>query len=97
MAVVERYYWQPTDVEEFVKLHREFHDKHLKKAGASDMFLWQDRSNWNVYIAEVWFENFAALDRWDAYFETEEAKEFGVRINAAATLIERVQYTRVDY
>ena len=39
MAVVERYYWQPTDVEGFVKLHREFHDKHLKKAGASDMTL----------------------------------------------------------
>ena len=61
------------------------------------MILWQDRSNWNVYIAEVWFENFAALDRWDAHFETEEAKEFRVQINAAATLIERVQYTRVDY
>ena len=97
MAVVERYCWQPTDVEEFVRLHREFHDKHLKKAGASDMILWQDRSNWNVYIAEVWFENFAALDRWDAHFETEEAKEFRVQINAAAKLIERVQHTRVDY
>ena len=97
MAVVERYYWQPTDVEEFVKLHREFHDKHLKKAGVSDMTLWQDRSNWKVYIAEVWFENFAALDKWDAHFETEEAKAFGARMNAAATIIERLQYTRVDY
>ena len=97
MAVVERYYWQPTDVEEFVKLHREFHDKHLKKVGASDMTLWQDRSNWKVYIAEVWFENFAALDKWDAHFETEEAKAFGARMNAAATIIERLQYTRVDY
>ncbi len=97
MAVVEKYYWQPTDVEEFVKLHREFHDKHLKKTGASDMTLWQDRSNWKVYIAEVWFENFAALDKWDAHFETEEAKAFGARMNAAATIIERLQYTRVDY
>ena len=49
MEVVERYYWQPTDVDVFVKLHREFHDKHLKKAGASDMKLWQDRSNWKNF------------------------------------------------
>ena len=97
MAVVERYYWQPTDVDVFVKLHREFHDKHLKKAGASDMTLWQDRSNWKIFIAEVWFENFAVIDKWDSYFETEEAKEFGAKINAAATLIERLQYTRVEY
>jgi quinol monooxygenase YgiN len=61
------------------------------------MTLWQDRSNWKVYIAEVWFENFAALDKWDAHFETEEAKAFGARMNAAATIIERLQYTRVDY
>ena len=97
MAVVERYYWQPKDGDEFVKLHREFHDKHLKKAGASDMTLWQDRSNWKIFIAEVWFENFAAIDKWDAYFETEKAREFGAKMNSAATLIERLQYTRVDY
>ena len=63
MEVVERYYWQPTDVDVFVKLHREFHDKHLKKAGASDITLGQDRTNWKIYIAEVWFENFAAIDK----------------------------------
>ena len=63
MAVVERYYWQPTDVDVFVKLHREYHDNHLKKAGTSDMTLWQDRSNWKIFIAEVWFENFTAIDK----------------------------------
>ena len=37
MAVVERYYWEPNDLEEFLSLHREIHDQHLRKAGASDM------------------------------------------------------------
>ena len=61
MAVVERYYWEPNDLEEFFSLHREIYDQHLRKAGASDMTLWQDRSNWKLYVAEAWFENFAAF------------------------------------
>ena len=80
MAVVERYYWQPTDVDEFVKLHREFHDKHLKKAGASDMTLWQDRSNWKIFIAEVWFENFAAINKQDAYFEQRKQRNLELKL-----------------
>ena len=55
MAVVERYYWEPNDLEEFLSLHREIYDQHLRKAGASDMTLWQDRSNWKLYVAEVLF------------------------------------------
>ena len=34
MAVVERYYWEPNDLEEFFSLHREIYDQHLRKAGA---------------------------------------------------------------
>ena len=97
MAVVERYYWEPNDLEEFFSLHREIYDQHLHKAGASDMTLWQDRSNWKLYVAEVWFENFAALDNWEAYFKTEEGRDIGARVNAAAQIIERLQYTSVDY
>ena len=97
MAVVERYYWEPNDLEEFFSLHREIYDQHLRKAGASDMTLWQDRSNWKLYVAEVWFENFAALDNWESYFKTEEGKDIGARVNAAAQIIERLQYTSVDY
>ena len=55
MAVVERYYWEPNDLEEFFSLHREIYDQHLRKAGAFDMTLWQHRSNWKLYVAEVWF------------------------------------------
>ena len=55
MAVVERYYWEPNDLEEFFSLHREIYDQHLRKTGASDMTLWQDLSNWKLYVAEVWF------------------------------------------
>ena len=97
MAAVERYYWEPNNLEEFFSLHREIYDQHLRKAGASDMALWQDRSNWKLYVEEVWFENFAALDNWEAYFKTEEGRDIGARVNAAAQIIERLQYTSVDY
>jgi len=97
MAVVERYFWEPNDLEEFLSLHREIYDQHLRKAGASDMTVWQDRSNWRLYVAEVRFENFAALDNWEAYFKTEEGKDISARVNAAAQIIERLQYSSVDY
>jgi quinol monooxygenase YgiN len=97
MAVVERYFGEPNDLEEFLSLHREIYDQHLRKAGASDMTVWQDRSNWRLYVAEVRFENFAALDNWEAYFKTEEGKDISARVNAAAQIIERLQYSSVDY
>ena len=77
MVAVKRYYWEPNDLEEFLSLYREIYDQHLCKAGASDMTLWQDCSNWKLYVAEVRFENFAALDNWEAYFKTEEGKDIG--------------------
>ena len=61
------------------------------------MTLWQDRSNWKLYVTGVWFEHFAALDNWEAYFKTEEGRDIGARVNAAAQIIERLQYTSVDY
>ena len=50
-----------------------------------------------IICAEVWFENFAALNNRKAYFKTEEGKDIGARVNAAAQIIERLQYTSVDY
>ena len=44
------------------------------------MTFWQDRSNWELHVAEVWFENFAALDNWEAYFKTDEGKDIGARV-----------------
>ena len=79
-----------------MSLHREIYDQHLRKAGASDMTLWQDRSNWKLYVAEVWFESFAALDNWEAYFKTEEGKDIGARVNAAAQIIEDVEKIKQD-
>ena len=34
MAVVERYYWETNDLEEFLSLRGEICDQHLRKAGA---------------------------------------------------------------
>ena len=34
MAVLERYYWETNDLEEFLSLHRQICDQHLRKAGA---------------------------------------------------------------
>ena len=50
MVVVERYYWETNDLEEFLSLYREIYDQHLRKAGASDMILWQDCSNWKLLL-----------------------------------------------
>ena len=46
---------------------------------------------------EVLFENFVALDNWEAYFKTEEGRDIGASVNAAAQIIECLQYTSVDY
>ena len=61
------------------------------------MILWKDRSNCKLYVADVWFENFADLGNWEAYFKTEERRDIGARVNAAAQIIKRLQYTSVDY
>ena len=34
MAVLERYYWETNDLEEFLSLHRQICDQQLRKAGA---------------------------------------------------------------
>ena len=61
------------------------------------MIFWKDRSNCKLYVADVWFENFAALGNWEAYFKTEEGRDIGARVNVASQIIERLQYTSVDY
>ena len=61
------------------------------------MILWKDRSNCKLYVADVWFENFADLGNWEAYFKTEEGRDIDAQVNAAAQIIKRLQYTSVDY
>ena len=48
------------------------------------MILWKDHSNCKLYVADVWFENFADLGNWEACFKTEERRDIGTRVNAAA-------------
>ena len=61
------------------------------------MIFCKNRSNCKLYVADVWFENFAALGNWEAYFKTEEGRDIGARVNVASQIIERLQYTSVDY
>ena len=58
MAIVSRHYWKPTDIDKFVKCHREFHDNHLKNAGAIDMKLYKHDSK-DIYIADVIFDSWS--------------------------------------
>ena len=48
------------------------------------MIFCKDRSNCKLYVADVWFENFAALGKWEAHFKTEEGRDIGARVNVAA-------------
>ena len=61
------------------------------------MIFWKDCSNCKLYVADVWSENFAALGNSEAYFKTEEGRDIGARVNVASQIIERLQYTSVDY
>ena len=54
MSVIERYHWHVSDEVEFKKLHREFFDKYLKKAGAKEMLMNQESSgSWLNYQVDV--------------------------------------------
>ena len=48
------------------------------------MILWKDCSNCKLYVADVWFEYFADLGNWEAYFKTEEGRDIDAQVNAAA-------------
>ena len=54
MSVIERYHWHVSDEVEFKKLHREFFDQYLKKAGAKEMLMNQESSgSWLNYQVDV--------------------------------------------
>ena len=57
MSVIERYHWHVSDEVEFKKLHREFLDQYLKKAGAKEMLMNQESSgSWLNFQVDVIFE-----------------------------------------
>ena len=39
MDLIEQYFWEPNDPEEFLNIYREIYDQRLHKVGASDMSL----------------------------------------------------------
>ena len=76
MSVIERYHWHVSDEVEFKKLHREFFDQYLKRAGAKEMLMNQESSgSWLNYQVDVIFEDWSgknALDfRFKKYFCSE--------------------------
>lgn len=99
MAVVMRAHWRPLDVDKFIQYHREFHDQHLKDAGAVDMKLYKHDTNRDLYIAEVVFESWAGRDAWEAYFKTNtSAQEFGEKFGANVQSESNWEMlTRIDY
>ncbi len=99
MAVVMRVHWRPIDVDKFIQYHREFHDQHLKNAGAVDMKLYQHDTDHNLYIAEAVFESWAGRDAWERYFKTNtSAQEFGKKFDAnVQSESNREMLTRIDY
>ena len=68
-AIVKTWHWQVSDVAEFIKLHRVFEDKYMKKTGASKMCLRRDLTSADgVYYADLYFKKFADLDKFDASY-----------------------------
>ena len=98
MAIVSRHYWKPTDIDKFVKCHGEFHDNHLKNAGAVDMKLYKHDSK-DIYIADVIFDSWSGKDKWEEYFKTNTSvQEFGKRINETAESVNKKEYLHIiDY
>ncbi len=99
MSVIQRYHWLVSDEPEFKKLHREFLDMYLEKAGAKEMLMNQMYSgSWLNYQVDVIFENWSGNNKWDDFFSnTEDGQDFGQRINSVAKIIDRELFLTVDY
>ena len=98
MSVIERYHWHVSDEVEFKKLHREFFDQYLKKAGAKEMLMNQESSgSWLNYQVDVLFEDWSGKNAWNDFFNTEEGQDFGQRINNVAKIVDREYFLTVDY
>ena len=99
MSVIQRYHWLVSDEPEFKKLHREFLDMYLEKAGAKEMLINQMYSgSWLNYQVDVIFEDWSGNNKWDDFFSnTEEGQNFGQRINSVAKIIDRELFLTVDY
>ena len=99
MSVIQRYHWLVSDEPEFKKLHREFLDMYLEKAGAKEMLMNQMYSgSWLNYQVDVIFEDWSGNNKWDDFFSnTEEGQDLGQRINSVAKIIDRELFLTVDY
>ena len=99
MTVIQSYHWLVSDEPEFKKLHREFLDIYLEKAGAKEMLMNQMYSgSWLNYQVDVIFENWSGNNKWDDFFSnTEEGQDFGQRINSVAKIIDRELFLTVEY
>ncbi len=98
MSVIERYHWHVSDESEFKKLHREFFDQYLKKAGAKEMLMNQESSgSWLNFQVDVIFEDWSGKNTWTDFFNTEEGQDFGQRINNVAKIVDREYFLTVDY
>ena len=96
--IVKTWHWQVSDVAEFKKLHRVFEDKHMKKTGVSKMCLRRDLTSADgVYYADLYFNMFADLDKFDAYFKTKAGMKFGEAISKTASCFARDYCENVDY
>ena len=97
-SIVKTWHWQVSDVSQFKKLHRVFKDKHMKKAGAFRMNLRRDlTSEDGVYYADVFFDKYADLDKWDAYFQTKAGMKFGEEMSITAKCFARDYCEKIDY
>ena len=98
MSIVSRHYWRPKDIDKFIKCHREFHDHHLKNAGAVDMKLYKHDSE-EIYIADVIFDSWFGKDKLEEYFQTNTSvQEFAKLINETAESVNKKEYLDIiDY
>ena len=59
------------DEVEFKKLHREFFDQYLMKAGAKEMLMNQESSgSWMNFQVDVIFEDWSGKNAWNDFFNT---------------------------
>ena len=75
MSVIVRYHWHVSDEVEFKKLHREFFDQYLKKAGAKEMLMNQESSgSWLNYQVDVIFVDWSGKNAWNDFLTPKKVK-----------------------
>jgi hypothetical protein len=97
MGVVVRYDWEVDNLADWKKNHAEFRDQYLNQSGASGMELLDDHLETNLYFADVHYQNWAGLDQWRVFFNSEKGLQIAKKIMSTGTIMSKRISQKLDY